>query len=402
MANSPLTPVDEVVDRLMAEVQCLVGIESISVSLSRGRVLAEAVISPINVPLLSNSAMDGYAVNTADVAIGSVLAVSDRIPAGTVGKTLKPGTAARIFTGAPIPQGANAVVIQEDTTQREAGVEIHEVPRHEENIRRAGQDIVAGAEVLPCGHRLRAQDLGLVSSVGCADVRVFKKLKVAVMSTGDELIEPPCALQPGQIYNSNQYTLLALIDSLGMEPVDLGLVGDSPQATDAALRKGAELADCILSTGGVSVGEEDHVKAAVERLGVLDIWRLAIKPGKPLAFGQVASKPFFGLPGNPVSTFVTFMMIARPYLLKSQGLNNISLPEFYGAAAFKITAGSRREYVRVRLSYDESGYSRVESFQNQGSGVMSSVCWATGLAQVEPGQTIDIGDQLKVHIFTNE
>jgi molybdopterin molybdotransferase len=402
MAKSPLTPVDDVIERLLAEVQCLVGTELISVSQARGRILAQAVTSPINVPLLSNSAMDGYAVNTADVVKGGVLSVSDRIPAGTVGKTLQPGTAARIFTGAPIPQGANAVVIQEDTAEVDAGVEIHEVPRYEENIRRAGQDIVAGTQVLPSGHRLRPQDLGLVSSVGCADVCVFKKLKVAVMSTGDELIEPPATLQPGQIYNSNQYTLLALIDSLGMQSIDLGLVGDSPQATDAALRQGADMADCIVSTGGVSVGEEDHVKAAVERLGVLDIWRLAIKPGKPLAFGRVASKPFFGLPGNPVSTFVTFMMIARPYLLKSQGLSNIALPESYGAATFKVSAGSRREYLRVRLSYDEAGICRVESFENQGSGVMSSVCWATGLAQVEPGQTIEVGDQLKVHIFTNE
>jgi len=402
MASSPLMPVDDVIERLLADAQCLVGTESIKVGQALGRVLAEAVVSPINVPLLSNSAMDGYAVNTADVKLGCVLAVSDRIPAGTVGKTLQPGTAARIFTGAPIPQGANAVVIQEDTSLVDAGVEIHEVPGDEQNIRRAGQDIVAGAQVLPCGHRLRPQDLGLVSSVGCAEVCVFKKLKVGVMSTGDELIEPPEALQPGQIYNSNQYTLLALIDSLGMESIDLGLVADSPQATDAALRNGASVADCILSTGGVSVGEEDHVKAAVERLGVLDIWRLAIKPGKPLAFGNVAAKPFFGLPGNPVSTFVTFMMIARPYLLKCQGLTSVALPVSYGAAAFKVTAGSRREYLRVQLSYDEQGNSRVDSFQNQGSGVMSSVSWATGLAQVEPGQTIDIGDALKVHIFTNE
>lgn len=402
MAHSPLMPVDDVVERLMSEAQCLVGTEMIKVSQACGRVLAEAVISPINVPLLSNSAMDGYAVNTADVEVGCVLVVSDRIPAGTVGKTLQPGTAARIFTGAPIPQGANAVVIQEDTKLVDAGVEIHEVPDHEQNIRRAGQDIVVGAQVLDCGHKLRPQDLGLVASVGCADVCVYRKLKVGVMSTGDELIEPPNELQPGQIYNSNQYTLLALIDSLGMESIDLGLVADSPQATDAALRKGADVADCILSTGGVSVGEEDHVKAAVERLGVLDIWRLAIKPGKPLAFGNVATKPFFGLPGNPVSTFVTFMMIARPYLLKCQGLENTALPTFYGASAFKVSAGSRREYLRVRLSYDEHGNSRVDGFQNQGSGVMSSVSWATGLAQVEPGQTIDVGDLLKVHIFTNE
>jgi len=322
--------------------------------------------------------------------------VSDRIPAGTVGQTLKPGSVARIFTGAPVPEGADAVIMQEVTELVGEEVRFNEVARPGQNIRQSGQDIRKGTTILSKGRNLRSQDIGLLASVGCGQVEVFKKLKIAVMSTGDELIEPGTALKPGQIYNSNHPTLQAMILQLGMEPVDLGLVEDSKEATEQALLRGAEISDCIISSGGVSVGEEDYVKGAVEKLGNLDLWRIAMKPGKPLAFGYVRGTPFFGLPGNPVSSFVTFMLIARPYLLKSQGSEALELVSIHGVTDFDMKPGSRREYLRVRTAQDDTGQVIVSNFSDQGSGVLSSVSWADGLAEIEIGREIRKGDKVRV------
>ncbi|MBV1876357.1 MAG: molybdopterin molybdotransferase MoeA [Pseudomonadales bacterium] len=397
MAPVGLTPVDEVIDFLVSAAKCLVSTETLPISRAAGRILAEDLVSNINVPQADNSAMDGYAVDITGLQPDAVLAISDRIPAGSVGKTLASGTMARIFTGAPIPDGANAVIIQEDTRLSGDRVQIGQVPEAGKNIRRAGQDIQVGSIILRAGRCLRPQDLGLMASVGYDKVRVFKPLRVAVMSTGDELVEPPESLQPGQIYNSNQYALIALVQASGFTAVDIGLVKDEPAATEAALLRAANEADCIISSGGVSVGDEDHVKAALEKLGKLSLWRLAIKPGKPLAFGAVGEVPFFGLPGNPVSSFVTFMMIARPYLLKSQGASELHLDLVHATADFSYKGGSRREYLRVQLSYDQAGRSRVVNYPHQGSGIMSSVSWANGLAEIEIHQDVQVGDLLKIH-----
>jgi molybdopterin molybdotransferase len=395
---SPLIPVDEAIAAIEDRAGLLVGVETVSLINAQGRYLAEDVVAAINVPPHDNSAMDGYAVRASDVQVGQKMPVSDRIPAGHPGKPLTPGTAARIFTGAPIPQNADAVIIQEDAVALGDEVEFNVLPEARAHIRDAGQDIRKGSVVLAKGRRIRPQDIGLLASVGCAEVSVFERLKVGVMSTGDELVDPPAPVQPGQIYNSNHYVLQTLLHQLGMQPVDLGRVADTPEATDAALRQGAADAHCILSSGGVSVGDEDHVKAAIEKLGALELWRLAIKPGKPLAFGRVLETPLFGLPGNPVSGFVTFLLIARRYLLKCQGGNELDLNIIHARAGFAIEGGSRREYIRVQLE-NSNDHTVAHDFANQGSGVMSSLSWAHGLAEVEIGRTIQPGDPVKVYLL---
>ncbi len=398
-----LTPVDEVIEDLLARAVSIEESEVVPLRLGRGRILARSISSTIDVPPHDNSAMDGYVFDGSDesIVVGGTYEVSDRIPAGQVGQTLVPGTLARIFTGAPIPKGANSVVIQEDTLSRGEKVELTERPGTGANVRPRGQDIARGSELLAHGHRLKAADVGLLASTGVNEVEVFRKLRIAIMSTGDELVEPPNALAPGQIYNSNHYTLAAMIEELGMEVVDLGLVADSLTATVEALKKGAESADCIISSGGVSVGEEDHVKAAVESLGSLDLWKVAIKPGKPLAFGSIKANsdsepvPFFGLPGNPVSSFVTFTVIAKPYLLKYQGYNAPEASSLHAISRFEFKTGGRREYLRVRLSGGDE--LTAELFDGQGSGVMSSVSWSNALAEVEANTKVVAGDRVRVH-----
>ena len=400
--TSSLLPVDEVIETLLAAAEPIADIEIVTIEDCLGRVLAENLVSEVDVPPAANSQMDGYAVNVDDgrLAEGAEYQVSDRIPAGRVGNPLEPGTLARIFTGAPIPEGANAVVMQENTTLLADGrVRVNQVPRRDENIRPAGQDIPRGARILERGRRLRPQDVALMASTGRADCRVYRRLRVAVMSTGDELVAPPGPAGPGQIFNSNQYAISGLVRSLGMEVVDLGLVADDPEATETALQRGAAEADCIISSGGVSVGEEDHVKQAIERLGALKLWRIAIKPGKPLAFGTVAGTPFFGLPGNPVSTFVTFSMIARPYLLKYQGCTTVLPKPVFARAQFEVASGSRREYLRVRVHADDEGNLLASAYENQGSGVMSSLSWADALAEVDIGQQVTPGDRLKLYLL---
>ena len=396
---SALTHVDVVLEQLLDGCRCLVPSEIADIRNCAGRTLSEDLISAINVPLVDNSAMDGYAIHVNGLQPGAVLPISARIPAGTNPYALAPNTAARIFTGAPLPAGADTVIMQEDTELTDSGVKLLQLPVAGSNVRPAGQDIQQGARVLQAGRILRAQDLGLLASIGFKEVPVRKRLKVAIMSTGDELVEPPASLKPGQIFNSNHYTLQGMLEAIGMEVVDLGLVRDDPAATLDALKRGAGSADCIISSGGVSVGEEDHVKAAVEALGELNLWRLAIKPGKPLAFGRIGDTPFFGLPGNPVSSFVTFAIIAKPYLLKAQGSEPDGLDYIYASAGFAFKGGSRREYLRVQVTYNADGSSSVKNFSNQGSGVMSSVSWANGLAEIEIDQQVVEGDLVKVYLI---
>jgi len=399
----PLTPVDEVLVKIKQQASLLVDEEEIDLGSALGRILSQSIKSAINVPPSDNSAMDGYAINSAGVSKGIKLKVSDRIPAGTTGQVLVPGTAARIFTGASIPPGADAVVMQENTAVIDDEVEIHEHPQKGQNVRLCGQDIKAGEIVLSLGRKLKPQDIGLLASIGYARVPVYQKLKVAVLSTGDELVcpseIPPNSLKPGQIYNSNQYALIALIEQLGMAAINMEPVGDSFEATEKAFLQAAEIADCIVSSGGVSVGEEDHVKAVVDKLGQIDIWKLAIKPGKPLAYGRVGKTPFFGLPGNPVSSFVTFNIVARPYLMLCQGCPDGELTQIQVPAGFEIKGGSRREYLRVKLETDERGHISLVNFANQGSGILSSLSWADGLAEVEIGAKISKGDAVKVRLL---
>lgn len=389
-----LLPVDGVIADLLSSVDPVQETRFCSLSAANGRYLASDITSAINVPPGANSAMDGYAVNSANVVKGGLYDISDRIAAGSVGGPLVAGTVARIFTGAQIPPDADAVVMQEDTEIVGDQVKIGTSVEPGKNVRPKGQDIAVGDTILNRGRRIAPQDLGLLASVGNSEVEIFQPLKVGLMSTGDELIEPPNPLKPGQIYNSNHYALGGLINGLGMEVVDLGVVEDTPEATIEALTRGAQLSDCILSTGGVSVGEEDYVKGAVEALGKLDIWRLAIKPGKPLAFGNVLGTPFFGLPGNPVSMFVTFLIIAKPYLIALQGGADAENKFLIGEADFDFQAGTRREYLRAQVHLDKNRV-LLKKFSEQGSGIMSSVSWADALVEVEMGRQVRRGDPLR-------
>ena len=360
-----------------------------------GAVLAEDVVSAVDVPGEDNSAMDGYALRVADA--GRPLPVSQRIAAGAVGAPLRAGTCARIFTGAAIPPGADAVVMQENCSLEGELVRVTAAPAPGENIRPRGQDIAANTTVLPRGRVLRPQDMGLLASVGRAVVPVYRPLRVAVLSTGDELVEPGAgSLGRGQLYNSNRYTLAGLLRSLGMTFVDAGIVPDDPEATARALASAAATADCVISSGGVSVGEEDHVKAQVQRLGRLDLWRLAIKPGKPLAFGRIGATPFIGLPGNPTSVFVTFCLVARPFLRKLQGISEPDTPPVQARAAFAVhRPGTRQEYLRVTLVAAGQGL-EARRFGNQSSGVLSSVSHSNALAVIPPGTTVAEGDSVQV------
>ena len=400
--RSPLKPLDEALADLLAHAQPLPGVETVDTFNADGRVLAQDCVSALHVPPQDNSSMDGYAVRLADVvAAGVVLPVSQRIAAGSAGEPLAAGTAARIFTGAPVPEGADAILMQEDCVALDGGaVRINVVPPTGQWVRRAGEDVRLGASVLQAGMRLTPGALGLAASVGMHQLQVARRPRVALFSTGDELVMPgdvaPQDMRPGAIYNSNRFVLRALLLRLGCEVTDFGIVPDKRETTIATLREATQAHDLVLTSGGVSVGEEDHIKPAVQALGSLDLWQIAVKPGKPFAYGRVANSHFIGLPGNPVSSLVTFLLLVRPFVLRLQGVPAAALD--FAAKSIAIPAhftwakgDKRREFLRVR----RNAAGGVELFTNQSSGVLTSTVWADGLVDNPPGNSIAHGDSVR-------
>lgn len=378
--------VADAVVRLQSQSACLCAEETVALSAAAGRVLAVDLISPIDVPPADNSAVDGYALRSNDA--NQSLPVSDRICAGEVPAPLAANSAARIFTGAAVPPGADAVVMQENCVADADSVSLPAV-KTGANIRRRGQDVQAGAVVLTAGTLLTPWHLGLIASLGLAEAPVRQRLRVALLTTGNELQRPGEVPLPGKIFNSNSALLSGLLEQVGCEVSDCGMVADSAEATTAALRHAAQSAQLIISTGGVSVGEEDHVRDAVAELGCIDLWKVAIKPGKPFAFGKVENSLFLGLPGNPAAVLVTFLVLVKPLLDRCRGVI-APAPVWYALpAAFEVAkAGKREEYLRVRVKADGA----LEAHPNQSSGMLSSACWAEGLARVPAGRTVATGE----------
>jgi len=392
--KSPLTTIDAALEFLLGNLTTIAEQELVPIMAAHKRVLATTIVAPINVPSQANSAMDGYAVHAADATLNVTLPVTQRIAAGQTGPKLSRGEAARIFTGAPMPEGADAVVMQEDCRVEGDRIVILEAAHNGLNTRQVGEDLRAGDAVLAAGKRLQAQDIGVLASLGLTEVLVKRQLRVALMTTGDELVEPGQPLAPGQIYNSNFYTLSTLLQALGVDVLDCGVVSDDLDHTRQALQGVAQDADCIISTGGVSVGEEDHVKAALAEAGQLSLWKLAIKPGKPLAYGKLGNAHFFGLPGNPVSAFVTFALIVRPCLLTMLGCAHPFPLVMQSQSGMAYQTGNRQEYVRCRIQRDPAGTVQLLPFANQSSGVGASLSGSDGLAVIPPYTSVAIGDTL--------
>jgi molybdopterin molybdotransferase len=391
--NKGLLSVDEALEVLLAGARPVTEVEDVPTLEASGRVLARPQVSTMDVPPLDNSAMDGYAVRTADVrAPDTTLRVAQRIMAGSVGGTLAPGTAARIFTGAPIPAGADAIVMQEFCAADDGKVVVKKVPEKDAWIRRRASDIAKGAQVLAAGIRLRPQDTGLAASVGIKALPLVRRVRLGLFFTGDELVMPGDPLPPGRIYNSNRFTLNGLAAAYGCEVRDYGIVPDSLEATRAVLRRAAAECDLIVTSGGVSVGDADFVKPAVEAEGSLLMWRIAMKPGRPLAFGKVGAAAFIGLPGNPVSSFVTFLIFVRPFLLRTQGMAAVAPRAIAARADFDwAEPDARREFLRVKWN-DAGG---LQIFPTQDSAVLTSTAWADGLVDNPPNHAIRRGDTVR-------
>ena len=395
--NKGLLSVDEALEVLLAGAKAVEDIEDVSTLEATDRVLARAQASNMDVPPMDNSAMDGYALRVADIAGPDTrLRVAQRIAAGSVGEPLAAGTAARIFTGASIPPGADAVVMQEFCAVDGDHVIVKKKPQREEWVRRAGSDIRAGGAVLAAGIKLRPQDTGLAASVGMKTLPVRRRVRLALFFTGDELVMPGDPLPPGRIYNSNRFTLNGMAKLFGCEVRDYGIVPDRLDATREVLRRAAAENDIIVTSGGVSVGDEDHVKPAVEAEGSLLMWKIAMKPGRPLAFGRVQGAAFIGLPGNPVSSFVTFLIFVRPFLLKTQGIESVAPRVIDARADFDWgKPDARREFLRARWNADGG----VDLYPTQDSAVLTSTAWADGLIDNPANQAIRRGDRVKFISF---
>lgn len=396
--NKGLLSVDEALDVLLAGARPVADIETIPTLQATGRVLAQAQTSSMDVPPMDNAAMDGYALRLADLTHADTrLRVAQRIAAGAVGTPLAHGTAARIFTGAPIPVGADAVVMQEFCATEGDHVLVRKHPQPEEWIRRRGADIQTGSVVLQSGLRLRAQDTGLAASVGIATLPVHRRVRVALFFTGDELVMPGEPLPSGRIYNSNRFTLNGLARSFGCDVTDYGIVPDRLDATREVLRRAAADNDLIVTSGGVSVGEEDHIKPAVEAEGSLLMWKIAMKPGRPLAFGRVGHAAFIGLPGNPVSSFVTFLIFVRPFLLRTQGVQRVAPQALDARADFDwLRPDTRREFLRAR--WNEQG--GLDLYPTQDSAVLTSTAWADGFVDNPASQVVRAGDRVRFLPFS--
>ena len=402
MFNDSLMSADDALSFLLNSASVSNKTETISLDNSLGRILASDIHSTINVPGFDNSAMDGYTIALDDSQVSQTnlsFDIVDRITAGSTGNDLKKGCAARIFTGAPIPKGANTVVMQEECELSEDGsqISVERAINLNENIRPTGNDILESDVILSSGKQIQPQDISLAASVGVGEIVVFKKIKVGVFFTGDELVEPGNPLSPGKIYNSNRYALVALLNQVGCDVINLGNIEDKLDATCDALEALESQCDLIMTTGGVSVGEEDHVKPAVEKLGELNLWKIRMKPGKPLAYGKVKQTPFIGLPGNPVSSFVTFCIFSLPFIKKMQGNTNYDSKILKVKANFDCKrAKPRREYARVRIDYS-SETPLANLYPKQGSDVMSSVVWADGLIEIPENTTFEAGTILNYY-----
>lgn len=408
-----LISIDDALTTLLTNANPITETEVLPLEKAQGRILAQDLSSNINVPPADNSSMDGYAIRSTDFSDPNETQrpISQRITAGMMGTALQIGTVARIFTGAPIPEGADAVVMQEVCTivensnasehnDNDNDIKITGPIPEGQNIRKAGEDIAIGDTVLTTGTKLKPQDIGLIASVGIGEISVYKRLRVGIFFTGDELREPGEPLKPGQIYNSNRHTLRGLLENLNCDVINFGTVEDTLEATKTAMLTASESTDLIMTSGGVSVGEEDYVRIALEELGQLNMWRINIKPGKPLAFGFInestGNTPFLGMPGNPVSVFATFCIFARPFILEKQGANETQANSFMVVADFEWPkAGKRHEYLRARVEGNV-----IKLFPHQGSGVLTSTSWANGLAVIPEGVTVRTGDLLEFIPFS--
>lgn len=392
---------DAALERLLQSLPSLSGTQEIAVENALGRIISENLCSGIDIPGHDNSAMDGYLIRSEDTNdAGANLAITQRIAAGETGFEIAPGNAARIFTGAAIASQGDAVVMQEECEVEGDTVTISRKVHPGENIRPRGNDVQAGNELITNGTRLMPMHMAVIASTGRATVNVYRPLRVAILYTGDELVEPGEALSPGKIYNSNRYALTGLMQALHCKLSLIKHVPDDFDATKTALLEAASQADLIVSTGGVSVGGEDHIKPALEAVGQLDLWKIAVKPGKPLAYGRVGEAVFLGLPGNPVSTFVTFLLFVRPAILKMQHADPASpLPQWVSANFKWRKGGSRREYVRAKLEHDGDGNAQAVLFSRQGSDVNSALTWAHGLVEIPEFTTVEPGQQVRYFSF---